>query len=295
MSVLLLQVLCFSYLRELLCTSSALCSHKCLHAAPNGVERNCSNISELLSLMWEKPQATPLNPIIISWNVCHFPSKLIRLNIFQRAVKPYSVGGYRGGRKQVVKICGPDKISGKKNLGVMEFCWTFCAMAVQKVFPPQEILMLKKEKKKRCWKEILEAALVWSQALLPLGLSTHKAPWIWMCLGGQGCTSFCKLSWVSSWSFPGLSVPQEGGTICLLLSVPVELQAKRLGGSPGAELLHVLPKWPINYLFTCFEYLQLQQKKPRVKLMTLDYFICPNCLVLLIISTFWIQIVLAVS
>lgn len=47
----------------------------------------------------------------------------------------------------MVKICGPDKISGKKNLGVMEFCWTFCAMAVQKVFPPQEILMLKKEKK----------------------------------------------------------------------------------------------------------------------------------------------------
>lgn len=88
--------------------------------------------------------------------------------------------------------------------------------------------------------------------------------------------------------FPGLSVPQsqEGGTICLLLSVPVELQAKRLGGSPGTELLHVLPKWPINYLFACFEYLQLQQKEPCVKLMTLNYFIGPHCLVLLIISTF---------
>lgn len=94
---------------------------------------------------------------------------------------------------------------------------------------------------------------------------------------GQECISLHGVS-------PGDLLPSAGGTICILLSVPVELQAKHLGGSPGAELLHVLPKWPINYLFTWFEYLQLQQKEPCAKLMTLKYFI--DCLVLLIISTF---------
>lgn len=124
--------------------------------------------------------------------------------------------------------------------------------------------------------------------------STHKTPWIWMNImdrSASPCTEFpvWALQFPQVISFPSLA----GGTICILLSVPVELQAKHLGGSPGAELLRVLPKWPMNYLFTWFEYLQLQQKEPCAKLMTLKYFM--DCLVLLIISTFWIQIVLAVS
>lgn len=141
----------------------------------------------------------------------------------------------------------------------------------------------------------------------------HKTPWLFIipvctipeygCTldgqDGQECISFHKLPCLSSCRFPGCAVPcaqsQEGRTICMLLSEPVELQAKCLEGSPGAALLHGLPKWPINYLFTCLEYLQLQQKKACMKLMTLNYFVYPNCIILLIISTFWIQIVLVKS
>lgn len=63
---------------------------------------------------------------------------------------------------------------------------------------------------------------------------------------------------------------------CNNLYAPVcarKLQAKCLQRSLGMVILHVEPKRPINDLLTYFEYSQLQQVGPRIKLMTSRYFI----------------------
>lgn len=60
----------------------------------------------------------------------------------------------------------------------------------------------------------------------------------------------------------------------------MKLQAKCLQRSPGAVRLRVLPKWPINYLLTCFEYLQPQQMRACINLMTLRCFTKPDSFIL---------------
>lgn len=120
------------------------------------------------------------------------------------------------------------------------------------------------------WKKILQVTVVWSQRLLPLRQKTHKTSWVGVYNSVKKCISFYKLILVwEAGVFLGYLAP-----VCIVserrnnLYAPVwavKLRAKCLQRSPGTAILHVVPKRPINYLLTYFEYSQLQEVGPCIK------------------------------